>query len=62
MSLDWRVQNYLETLMEQFMEEGLSEKEAKEMTPKYFSENRKDADGMVFYEECDWKKATVIEQ
>jgi hypothetical protein len=39
-----------------------SEKEAKEMTPKYFSENRKDADGMVFYEECDWKKATVIEQ
>ena len=29
MSLDWRVQNYLETLMEQFMEEGLSEKEAK---------------------------------
>ena len=30
MSLDWRVQNYLETLVEQFMEEGLSEKEAKE--------------------------------
>ena len=31
MSLDWRVQNYLESLMEQFMEEeGLSEKEAKE--------------------------------
>ena len=29
MSLDWRVQNYLETLMEQFMEEGLSEKDAK---------------------------------
>ncbi len=28
MSLDWRVQNYLETLVEQFMEEGLSEKEA----------------------------------
>ena len=30
MSLDWRVQNYLETLMEHFMEEGLSEKEAEE--------------------------------
>jgi len=29
-SLDWRVQNYLETLVEQFMEEGLSEKEAEE--------------------------------
>ena len=28
MSLDWLVQNYHATLIEQFMEEGLSEKEA----------------------------------
>tara|TARA_R100000482_G_C5093349_1_gene131963 strand:- start:770 stop:922 length:153 start_codon:yes stop_codon:yes gene_type:complete len=42
MSLDWRVQNYLETLVEQFMEEGLSEKEAEEKAMERLDQSQYD--------------------
>ena len=42
MSLDWRVQNYLETLVEQFMEEGLSEKEAEKKAMERLDQSQYD--------------------
>ena len=42
MSLDWRVQNYLETLVELFMEEGLSEKEAEEKAMERLDQSQHD--------------------
>ena len=42
MSLDWRVQKYLETLVEQFMEEGLSEKEAEEKATERLDQSQYD--------------------